>query len=123
VKVLAISGFDISKRSLNSSVSVPVCWNNDMYPETDMSLLLIKAAACTIARGRYVSFSSSSLAAVLSLSNPCFVNRRASSCLALALLISFSYKTLLGVKSLATFLLQVVKRIVPLLLCGRHTLT
>jgi hypothetical protein len=76
-----------------------------MYLDIDMLLLLIKAAACTIASSRYVSIARSSLTAVSLLSNACFINHRASSCLALALLILFSSKTLLSVRSLATFLL------------------
>jgi hypothetical protein len=41
-----------SNCSLKSSVSAPVYVNNDIYSETDVSLLLIKAAACTIVSGR-----------------------------------------------------------------------
>jgi hypothetical protein len=76
-----------------------------MYLDIDILLLLIKAAACTIASGRYISIARSLLITVLLLSNTCFINYRASSCLALALLILSSSKTLLSVRSPATFLL------------------
>jgi hypothetical protein len=93
------------KCSLKSLVFILIYWNNNIYLNTDISLLLIKAAACIIANGKYISISSSSLTAISLLSNAYFVIRRASSCLALALLILFSFKILLYVKSSAAFLL------------------
>jgi hypothetical protein len=81
-------------------------------------LLLITAAACKIASGRYIS-NSINLSIDFSLRSAFFDIRHVSSCRALALLLSFSSKILVGVKSKVAFLLRVVKRILPLLLCGR----
>jgi hypothetical protein len=84
--VLSIPSYllESSNCSLKSSVSAPACVNNDTYSETDILLLLIKAAACTIASRRQASMLSSCSIANRSSSNAFSVTRCPRSCLASA---------------------------------------